>query len=360
MRVLLLATPLDARAHLDGTRRAVVELAGALGALGVRPLVLVRAGVDAPEASEGVAVEGTGVVGLLAACVRARPTVVHALFAPRRRTGLVLAALGASLRAGVVQTIASSPPGARKLRFPTLSGDVVVATSRWMDELLARRGWDARRRALIPMPFLPSGDVAADRSLPRDTFLHVGDWEDARGIDEALDAFAQMAPPIGVTPHLAFAARRKTARSLEKEATVRARIENDATLRGRVRILGELPSLLPALAAARCVLLPATTTEAKLDHPRALLEAIALGTRIVVGAAPSLAELVPSSSLGEVAIGTGALREAMERAFFEPNSAPDDALAILAPRRPAVVAAAYARLYERVARSPFQQTGPDS
>ena len=351
MRVLLLATPLDARAHLDGTRRAVIELADALAGLGVRPLVLVRPGVLAPPSTEGVVVgEKGGAPGLLAACVRARPTIVHALFAPRRRTGLVLAALGASLRAAIVQTIASSPPGGRGLRWPMLVGDVVVATSRWMDHALSASGWGEDRRALVPMPFVPSMGVVADPSIPRATLVHVGDWEDARGIDDTLDALVRMSPPVGVVPHLAFTARRKTGRSARKEASVRARVEADPLLRSRVRILGELPSLLPFLAAARCVLLPAATTEAKLDHPRALLEAIALGTRLVVGGAPSLAELVPSPSLGEVAVGAIALREAMERAFSEPEPSPNEVLALLSPRRPEVVAAAYAQLYERALR----------
>jgi hypothetical protein len=354
LRVLLLATPLDARAHLDGSRLAVVELASALATRGIaRPLVLVRSAEMAPVGCEPVVVGARGgPSSLIAACVRAKPSVLHALFAPRRRTGVVLAALRTMLRVPVVQTIASAPRGvlARRLRWPTLVGDVVVATSRWMDDALANAGWDEERRARIAMPFRPQGDVQPDRSAPHDLFLHVGDWEFGGGLDDSIEAFARLAPPIGVVPHLAIAARHKTAASRRREAEVRARIEGRPALRDRVRILGELPSLLPWIAAARCVLLPATSTEAKLDHPRAILEAIALGTRVIVGEAPSLSELVVAPSLGEVAIGTAALREAMERTFSEPAPSPPDAIAVLEARRPEAIAAAYEELYVRSRR----------
>jgi glycosyltransferase involved in cell wall biosynthesis len=345
MRVLLLATPLDARAHLDGTRLAVVELATALASQGLaRPLVLVPPGVEAPPGCEGIVVRGRSPAAVIAASVRARPSIVHALFAPRRRTGLALAAMRAMLRVPIVQTIASVPRGTT---WPSLVGDVVVATSSWMEGELARAKLPARRRARVPMPFSPPLDVRPEPSAPRTLFLHVGDWEHGGGIDETLDAFAQLAPPMGVVPHLAFAARRKSAASARREVEIRARIEAKEALRGRVHVLGERDSLLPWIASARCVLLPASSTHAKLDHPRALLEAIALGTRIVVGPAPSLAELVVAPALGEVAIGTAALREAMERTFSAEPPEARDVLAVLEPRRPELVAAIYADLYSR-------------
>jgi glycosyltransferase involved in cell wall biosynthesis len=113
----------------------------------------------------------------------------------------------------------------------------------------------------------------------------------------------------------------------------------------RVVLVGEQPSLLPWIAAARCVLLPARDLYAKLDHPRALLEAVALGTRIVVGPAPSLAELIVDDTIGEVARDAIALREAIERSFEAPRPDPKSIARALLPRGPNVVAAAYGEIY---------------
>jgi glycosyltransferase involved in cell wall biosynthesis len=108
-----------------------------------------------------------------------------------------------------------------------------------------------------------------------------------------------------------------------------------------------VPSLLPWIAASRGVLVPASTTYAKLDHPRVLLEAMALGVRIIVGTAPSLGELVDDPRVGEIAKDPSELREAMERCFELDPPPPEALVRVLAARRPATVAARYAELYRR-------------
>jgi hypothetical protein len=340
-RVLLLATPLGPRARLDGSTRAVIDLARALVDEGIaRPVVLVREGTEAPRGVEPLLVEANaGHSVILAAAAAARPDVVHAIFAPRIRTGLALAALRAAMRTSIVQTIASWPAAGRA-RAPAIVGDVVVATSQ---AAAARIG----ACATIPMPFAPEL-VVADARIPRPLVLWVGDWEFGDALEPILAAFATASMPHGVRPRLALAARRKTERGGAIARKTLARIEADPSLSGRVIILGEVPSLLPWIAAATCVVLPARTTYAKLDHPRALLEAIALGTRIVVGAAPTLSELVSDASIGEVAQDESALREALERAFDGERATPQTILRVLSPRAPAVVARAYGEIYARL------------
>ena len=95
------------------------------------------------------------------------------------------------------------------------------------------------------------------------------------------------------------------------------------------------------------MLVPASTTYAKLDHPRVLLEALSLGVRIVVGSAPALAELCDDPRVGEVANDPSELREAMERCFELPPPPPEAITKVLAARRPELVARRYHELYQR-------------
>lgn len=336
-RVVLLATPLSARAHLDGTTRAVIDLArGLVDDARFTPVVLVRSGIPAPNGCEAIVVgEGAGPLAIFAAVSRARVDVVHAMFAPRRRTGVALR----MLRRPIVQTLASLG----RLDRLALGGDVIVATSRAMQGRVDGSVY-------VPMPFAPES-VASIVDPPKNHALFVGDYEHGDALEPAIAAIEQASSPNGVVPTLAIAARAKSTRARSIEAALRARIARSRALRARVTIVSEVPSLLPYLAGARCVLLPATSTEAKLDHPRVLLEAIAIGTRILVGNAPSLRELVTTPAIGEVVADVASLRDAIERAF-EPHPIDRAAVtAILSPRAPHVVARAYAELYDRVTTS---------
>lgn len=337
LRVLLLGTPLDARARLDGSRRAIVDLARGLVETGVaRPTIAVRPGATVPEGCDALTVTG-GPTTIFAAAARGRFDVVHALFAPRVRTALALAALRRVSGARVVHTLASLGSPLR-LHAPTRTADAVVATSMATFRRLRREGGGARVHH-VPLPFALDeiGELRLPEGVPRPSLLYVGDYELGGALEPTLEAFATMAPPIGMRPTLLVAARTKTKAS----ARIARRLEGLSN----VRVLGELPSLLPWLAAARAVLLPATSTIAKLDHPRALLEAIALGTRVVVGPAPSLAELVVDPSLGDVTVDVPSLRAAMEAALIAEPVRPTARLSVLEVRRPAVVALAYGPIY---------------
>lgn len=345
MRVLILSTPFDARARLDGSRLAVADLiAGFNGSIDAT--VLVADGGVTPKGARMIAVGQAARTEVVLATALADVDVIHAWFAPRIVTSGVLSAIRRARGVPIVQTIASVPKSLTLVRG-AIVGDVVVPTSDATAIALATHGVDARTMARVPAPFAHRTDVAREPSAPRDLLLYAGDWEFDDGVERTLHAFARMAAPRGVTPHLAIAARAKTAAAREAEQRARKKIESNTALRGRVTILGEVKSLLPWIAAARGVLVPATTTYAKLDHPRVLLEAMSLGVRIVVGSAPPLAELVDDPRIGEVARDAGDLREAMERCF-ELDAPPADAIAkVLATRRPEVVAARYADLYRR-------------
>ncbi len=347
LRVLLLGTPLDARTRLDGSRRAIVDLARGLVETQVaRPTILVRPGAIVPAGCDALTVRG-GPLEIFAAAARGRFDVVHAIFAPRMRTALALAALRRWTGVKVVQTLASVGLPRRvfsPIRAPIASRidgsvDVLVATSQARLRELEGRG---ARAIYLPMPF--AADELAEVKLPEGahggtapSLLFVGDYELGGALEPTLEAFATMASPLGVRPTLLVAARTKTPES----ARIARRLEKIAG----VRVLGELPSLLPWIAASRAVLLPATDTRAKLDHPRALLEAIALGTRIVVGPAPSLAELVSDPSLGEVTREVASLRAAMEHALIAEPVRPMARMALLELRRPTVVALRYGEVY---------------
>lgn len=345
VRVLFLSTPFDERAHLDGSRRAIADLIPALVQEGVTPTVLVRPSATAPTGAHTFVVRGDDRAEAALAASLADVDVIHPWFAPRMPTAMLLRGVRRVRRIPIVQTIASVPRSMFNVGS-TLAGDVIVPTSDATAIALATAGVDARRMRRIPSPFTsraPTDDVDA----PKDLLLYAGDWENDDGVERTLHAFAKMSPPRGVMPHLAIAARAKTKRSIEIERKIRKRLAS------RVTILGEVRSLLPWIARARGVLVPATNTFAKLDHPRVLLEAISLGVRIVVGTAPSLAELVDEPRIGEVARDEGDLREAMERCFSEEPPPPAAIVRMLAPRQPQQVAARYVAIYkELIGRRP--------
>ena len=350
MRVLFLSTPFDARTHLDGSRRAIADLLPALVLNGVTPTVLVRAGELAPGGGRTFVVRGNDRAEAALAAGLAEVDLIHAWFAPRTPTAALLHLVRRVRGIPIVQTVASVPRSMFSVGS-TLAGDVIVPTSDATAIALATAGVDARRMARIPSPFLFTGDRVLSPAasvgvvgVPRDLLIYAGDWEFDDGIERTLHAFARMAAPRGVTPHLAIASRGKTKRAAEIEQKIRKRIADTVVLRDRVTILGELPSLLPFIAGARGVLVPASNTFAKLDHPRVLLEAIALGVRIVVGTAPSLAELVDDARVGEIARDNGELREAMERCFSEPPPPPAVIARLLSPRQPEPIAARYAQI----------------
>jgi len=321
-RVLLLTTPFDRRAHLDGTRRAVLDLLPELPGHDVAPWVLGRQGTRVAGA-DVLAVEGPADVFARILSWLRPGDLVHAFLTPRRRTVIALHAI--ERRAPVLHTLTSTPVD--KLLMPRMQR--TIATSAWVG-----RGLDL---PVIPMPFAPEPPTLA--APYKNLLLFAGDAREGGGILETAEAFRSMSLPWGVRAVLGIASRAKNADEVALARDVCTRTP-DAVL------LGEQPSLLPHLTAARAVLLPASHTHAKLDHPRVLLEALSAGTRIVVGPAPNLAELLPDPSLGVVVDGVSSLREALEDALVAPHPGPLAVARVLSARNPRRIAAAYAKLYD--------------
>jgi hypothetical protein len=355
MRVLLLGTPFDARARLDGARLAIAELTRAFAAAGtVEPQVLVRDG-QPPVGARAIAISSSALSAVIAAIARADVDLVHAMFAPRLATGVVLAALARLRRWPLVHTVASAPrrwAGAAV----ALAGRTVVPTS-----LASRRALAAHRivaEAPIAMPFSPPAltrdavGAVAERT-GRETLLAVSDFEFGGGLVALTEAFAAAAFPHGARPKLLLAGRAKTPRARAiAERVVRTRMPPGRS----VALLGEVDSLLPYLAAARAVVHFARDSFAKLDHPRALLEALSIGTPCVVGDAACLEELA-GAGLATFVRDEHALADAMVEAFVGARNVDPTAVArLLEARAPSAIAEAYRSLY---ARAITERSSPD-
>lgn len=222
-----------------------------------------------------------------------RADLWHFVFAPNRRSSRVVRGLRQLRRRPVVQTIASPPKsfdGVSELLF----GDVVVAQSQWTAE---------RVRAScprLPVEVIPPalGEVATPTAAACDAVrrrlqiraddvvvVYPGDLEFSRGamrVAEMVEPLVRQFPRVVVV----YACRRKTADAALVEAQLLSRLDSR-----HVRFAGELPSLLPLLQIASVVVFPVEDLWAKVDIPIAVLEAMALGTAVVVSSEGPLAEL---------------------------------------------------------------------
>jgi phosphatidylinositol alpha-1,6-mannosyltransferase len=147
-------------------------------------------------------------------------------------------------------------------------------------------------RSPAPEVAVPSAEqvnaVRAQLGLSNEqsVFVYPGDLEFSRGAHVVAEA---VAPLTAKLPNavVVFACRRKTQRAVIVEAELAQRLPRD-----KVRFAGELPSLLPLLAAAQCVLFPVEDMWAKVDIPIAVLEAMRLSVPVIVPDRGPLSELV--------------------------------------------------------------------
>ncbi len=222
-----------------------------------------------------------------------RAQLWHFVFAPNARSSRAIRALLRWRRVPVVQTIAS-PPRSFERPEQLLFGDVVVAQSAWTRDQLLEHGVTCPVELIHPplAPITrPSAEAIASMrarlqlNAGEPVVVYPGDLEFSRGASRTA-SLAEALAAHGFDGSVVFACRRKTERAANAEAELVARLDSR-----RVRFAGELPSLLPLLALADVVVFPVEDLWAKVDIPIAILEAMALGTPVIVASRGPLSDL---------------------------------------------------------------------
>lgn len=238
----------------------------------------------------------------------------HFFFAPNKRTsavGKVVSRLHP--RTPTVQTVMSVPLSfdqAPELLF----SDATVALSQY-----TRRELEARGVEHVSMiypgvemslpPRAPAGDVAAMTALRQGLGLPLegalitfaGDYQFSDAafvVASAIERLLGAAQPLeGVS--FVFACRIKQEASRQIEANVRARLAAFEA-KGLVTFLNEVPGILDLLAASTAVILPASSTYAKMDIPLVLVEAMREERPVIVSSHGPLPEIVGDEAVGQV------------------------------------------------------------
>src|SRR6187551_1145808 len=213
----------------------------------------------------------------------------HSVFAPNPKSSRALSALSRIRSTPVCQTIASPP---RHFDHPErlLFGDVVVAQSAWTQKQFLNAYSDSGQLAPniveIPPPCPPVvtptplqvSEVRRELGLDADDVLLVypGDLEvssAARFLVSLATAWRDALPRA----KLLIAYRDKTERSAEMARDLQQIADPE-----RVIFRQNVPDILGVLAASSAVLFPVNDLYGKVDLPIVLLEAMALGTPVLV------------------------------------------------------------------------------
>jgi phosphatidylinositol alpha-1,6-mannosyltransferase len=301
-RVLFVSKPIAPPFH-DGSKCLVRDVARNLTR--VEPIVMSLRGAPSLAAAVGArpvrSVQAYGAPGgftpAFSANLRAaawlllgsRANVWHFVFAPNARTSGAGRVLRRLRQVPVVQTIASPP---RSFADPQalFFGDVLVAQSAWTQSAVLgsyeAAGFRPPRMAVIPPPVpeltLPSAaQIAALRRdlrlAPEQRYLlYPGDLETSSGA-EASAALAERLPQACPGVVTVFAYRRKSAQAAEVAARLRARLPEAHT-----RFVADSPHILALVAGAAATIFPVDDLWGKVDLPIVLLEAMALGTPVIV------------------------------------------------------------------------------
>ncbi|MGC4063473.1 MAG: glycosyltransferase family 4 protein [Polyangiaceae bacterium] len=227
------------------------------------------------------------------------------VFAPNALSSQMGRLLSGVRRVRVVQTIASRPSAfvePRKLLF----GDIVVAQS----EDTRRRfesAFDAEKVAKEARPRIeviapPLGDVRipdidATNAIRRELeigpdvpiLLYPGDLEVSQGASRVARAAGRILAQHG-TAVVVFAFREKTPHATTRATALRQELADIVPLE-RVRFVRECRDILALVRTSAAVLFPVDELYGKVDLPIVLLEAMALGTPVVVTDEGPLSEL---------------------------------------------------------------------
>lgn len=286
--------------------------------------------------------------------LRAQADLWHFVFAPNPASSHVGRVAKYLRKAPVVQTIAS-PPLSFRGASNWLFGDVVVAQSKWTARQLSN-GARGQEIEVIPPCVGAAAEVDAvecaavrqSLSIPSDApiFLYPGDLETSSGAQTVADAVAPILAAIPAA-FVVFACRKKSPAAPRIEADLRARLSSS-----RARFAGELRSVLPLLKTSRVLLFPVDDLRGKVDLPIVLLEAMQLGTPVVVAAGGPLDDLehvlrVPAQDPAALVAACRALHEADEVRLPLVKSAQLEVDRQFSARS---VAARYETVYERLLR----------
>lgn len=311
MRVLLVSKPLCPPWH-DSGKNWARDVATYGGGDGIVHHVLVPRGCDAWAHQEDVVAEaiyaGDGsfaprwadnarAFGRLAR--RWDPCdVVHFCFAPNKRTNRLARWAMGWRRQPSVHTVLSVPADFDQIDR-VLFAERVVCVSRATADRLKAEGVAhvSVVPASIPVSEHRLSEVAPARlsaiaercglSSGRPLVVFPGDYE----FSQAADVFAGAIEAIwrDVEADFVFACRIKRPDSLQREASIRARLSAQASA-GRVHFVREVSDMAALLSLASVVTLPAESTYAKMDIPLVLLEAMAEGTPVVLADVAPLRE----------------------------------------------------------------------
>ncbi len=293
----------------DGTRAIVMALGPALRA--VTPVVMT---VPPPPAVEGVTWApiylrpGSYAPGLRnnARAARhlawgARADLWHFVFAPNKNSSRMGRVLRRWRGVPVVQTIASRPKSFED-PLSVLFGDVVVAQSESTRGAFLKAfeaaGLEQRCRPELRVIPPPLGVIAprqpdvhravrAELGIDEDApiVLYPGDLEVSRGKDRVVRALPEL---LSQDPRLVvvIAYREKTTRARGLAEELMIGLEP-----ARVRLVRESRDILGLVQASQVLLFPVDDLYGKVDIPIILLEAMELGTPVVVTDEGPLAEL---------------------------------------------------------------------
>lgn len=278
----------DVAAHLNKARATVMSMPGQT-TLGLGPRVTVEPVYrDAGRFAPGIAANARVVRRLATGDPH---DLWHFVFAPNPVSSTVARTAAKTRRAlgwkgKIVQTVASAPrsfDGAAAWLF----GDVIVALSEHTRGRLVGAGVDADRIRVIP----PCAKAPAPRPHTLGSrmkvgvaegpiVLYPGDYEVSTGA-QTVAAAAKAILDAEPRATLVFACRKKTPAADEAQRAVEKELER-AGVANRTKHLGNITFMDELLALASVVLFPVDDLYGKVDLPLVLLEAMALGTPIVV------------------------------------------------------------------------------
>jgi glycosyltransferase involved in cell wall biosynthesis len=221
----------------------------------------------------------------------------HFFFAPNPKTSSAARVAALLRRARTIQTVCSAPHRKVPVRSVLFADRIIVLSEhtqrRFLDAGIAASRMRLVRPAVPELTPLPPQRVSTARrrlGLPvgRPLIVYAGDLEFGRGAELALSSLIDLPTTLDAT--LVMACRTKTASARARAEALKQRAEH-ARVAERVVWFGETPFIHDLLAVADLVTLPADTLYAKMDVPLVLVEAMALGRAVLVGAGTPAAEL---------------------------------------------------------------------